>query len=151
MKITDQDIEQLTNLIRSNYRKNLKLGIILLVLGAVGLGYGGAFGGGDKGIYFAAGALAVLGGLVLVILSFRDASKHKLIVWLRSCPEEIVWMYEVSGKQNGVRLLKESGDHVFLEVTGPKKADWLNYVHQLIPHAHFGYDQKGQSLVKGKK
>ncbi len=148
MKASNQNLDAILKLIKSNYRKHLILGVVLIAVGVLGLVYGNVSGGGDEGIYFGAGVLGTVGGLSLVLLSFRNPSKHKLVVWLTTCPEEIVWMYEVSGKQNGMRLLKENGEHVFIEITGPKKESWLNYLHQLLPNAHFGYDDVGKSRVK---
>ena len=150
MKVSEQNLEQIKGLIKSKYRKNLILGIILILLGTAGVFFGEATGGGDKGIYFFAGIIGGVGGLVIVLLSLRNPSKHKLVIWLSTCPTEIVWMYEVSGKQNGVRLLKENGEHVFLEITGPNKESWLNFLHQLLPQAHFGYDEVGKSLINKK-
>lgn len=148
MKVSDQDLEQIKGLIKSKYRKNLVLGIILTLIGALGVFFGDAKGGGEQGIYFFAGIFGAVGGLVIILLSLRNPSKHKLVNWLANCPTEIVWMYEVSGKQNGVRLLKENGEHVFLEITGPNKQKWLNFIHQLVPQAHFGYDEIGKSRIK---
>ncbi|MEZ4938001.1 MAG: hypothetical protein R2799_10470 [Crocinitomicaceae bacterium] len=69
-------------------------------------------GGGNKEFIFA-GIFGAVGGLFIILLSLRNPSKHKLVIWLATCPTEIVWMYEVSGKQNGLRLLKENGEHTF--------------------------------------
>ncbi len=149
MKISEHDIEKVSNLIKTNYRKNLTLGIILIMLGVVGIVFGDT-GGGEKGIYLGAGVLAAAIGLYLLLISFKNPSKHKLIIWLSTKPEEIVWLYEISGKQNGVRFLKENGKHVFLEITGPNKQNWLQFFHQLLPNAYFGYDEIGKSRIKNK-
>lgn len=148
MKISDHDLEQIKGLIKSKYRKNLILGIILILIAPLGVFFGDATGGGEQGIYFFAGIFGAVGGLFIILLSLRNPSKHKLVIWLATCPTEIVWMYEVSGKQNGLRLLKENGEHVFLEITGPNKQKWLNFIHQLLPQAHFGYDEVGKSRIK---
>jgi len=150
MQISHEHISAVQNLIKSNYRKNIKLSIVLIILGAAGLIFGKPFAGGNTGIYFFGGAISTIGGVIIFILSLRNPVNHKLSVWLSTCPEEIVWIYEVSGKQSGMRFLKENGEHVLLEITGPKKSDWLHFFDRILPNAHFGYDEIGRARVKKK-
>lgn len=142
-KLSNQDLQPIIQHIRSHYRKRLIEGIVLSVSGLAAILFG------PEDIYMYAGIIGLAGGLILLLLAFRNPHKHKFILWLTEAPEQIVWIYEVKGsKANGVRVYKANGAHLFMEITGPKKESLLNYIHQLLPHAHFGYDEAGKARIK---